>query len=161
MGPQAAPCLRYVVKKTGFTTQRCASATFHLFYALQYTIHWTLDTMSRPVRQPSEVCAFGPLFWVLTDQHTGQTSNKKRESREYFCFFVVSFTPQKVPSPQKIRRTHDKEKHVPFWRAKHCSSPINRHTRADTLALIHCSCHFTVRPPTRPPGPAGQLGGLT
>ena len=32
---QASPCLRYVVKKKGYTTKRCASATFHhLFYAL-------------------------------------------------------------------------------------------------------------------------------
>ena len=37
-GARAAPCLRQVVKKTGFTTKRCASATrHHLFYALVYS----------------------------------------------------------------------------------------------------------------------------
>ena len=36
----AAPCLWYVVEKTGFTTKRCASATFHhLFYALWLAVN--------------------------------------------------------------------------------------------------------------------------
>ena len=40
VGRQAAPYLRDVVKKTGFTTNRCASATFHhLFYALVHNMH--------------------------------------------------------------------------------------------------------------------------
>ena len=37
---QAAACLRYVMGKTGFTTKRCASATFHHpFYAMLHTAH--------------------------------------------------------------------------------------------------------------------------
>ena len=36
----AAPCPWYVVEKTGFTTKRCASATFHhLFYALWLAVN--------------------------------------------------------------------------------------------------------------------------